>query len=80
VAHELERFFEHLAKAVFDVACKVFLHIFVQADDADRLGDVDDIFLVPDGHGCGFLQRAAAGEWLWLFGSEVEVVVLLMVR
>ena len=51
MAHELHRFFQDLAKAVLDVACEVLLDIFVEADDADGLGDVDDVFLVPDRHG-----------------------------
>ena len=73
MAHELERFFEDLAQAVFHIACEVLLDILVQADDADRLGDVDDVLLIPDRHGRDIWQRVAAGEEELLAGSEVEL-------
>jgi len=68
VAHELKRFFQDLAQAVFHIACEVLLDILVKADNADRLSDVDDIFLVPDRHGGEIWQRVAAGEVLLLSG------------
>jgi hypothetical protein len=50
------------------------LDILVEADDADGLGDVDDVFLVPDRHGRRCEGRVAAfGSWL-LVGSESRVV------
>ena len=74
MAHELECFFQDLTKAVLDVACQVLLDILVQTDDANGLGDVDDILLVPDRHGRQCEMRVAPSESWSLLGSESRVV------
>lgn len=48
--HELERFFEDLGDAVFDVAGQVVDYVVLDDVDADGFGDVADVVGVPEGH------------------------------